>query len=339
LKFHLELLRKLEERIEGNPGWFPHQSLGDILLDSIQDFKACYTPFVKNYKKSSDMFEKCIATLPEFENFILEAEKNPRCNLLSFQDLMIMGIQRLPRYELLVSDLLRHTDPNCKDYKMLERALLQLRESINFVNEQKREWDSLSRILIVQDKAKGHKPNLVRPGRMLIREGLLRDVDKKGKEKDVYVFLFNDTILCSKQKLAKKVNIGLSASEGKYASVKYDFKSNLNMKKISISDLEIIPSQQQPTEESDQLSSSSSSSSFALNNAKSLSTLKRLPLGRAESTTLFPTNITNPECCFKLLDQETGKISIWKADNILEKKAWMTDIQNALQNLANETKK
>jgi len=164
---------------------------------------------------------------------------------------MIMGIQRLPRYELLLTDLLKHTDVGSSDHSVLERSIAAIRAAIVFVNEQKREHESTSRVLQLQEKTKGKSEQLYRPGRLLLREGLLKQIKIEGgkkfddsKWKEVYVFLFNDIMVCSKQTLSKKTSASPTSSskmkvrtDQRFASLKYLHKTTIDLSAVSLADL------------------------------------------------------------------------------------------------------
>jgi len=146
------------------------------------------------------MFNKCMEIHPEFEQFVQKAENNPRCNYLGILDFLIMPIQRLPRFEMLMNDYLKHVDEDHPDYTNAQNASKQIKEMTSFVNEQKRKADSFQRILSLQRNIKGKKLNIVKNGRLLLREGNLHKIIG-GVEKEIYVFLFNDLMIITKQKL------------------------------------------------------------------------------------------------------------------------------------------
>ena len=43
-----------------------------------------------------------------------DAEKNPRMKNQDLGDLLIAPVQRLPRIEMLLKDLYKHTEPDCQ---------------------------------------------------------------------------------------------------------------------------------------------------------------------------------------------------------------------------------
>lgn len=115
--------------------------------------------------------------------------------------------------------------------------------------ESKKVSDSEARLKIVQGKVRGKaKPTVARPGRYIIREGLLTLIKtENGKLKKTYVFLypflflqkflffsfilfslftFNDMIILSKQVSVRKKIID--------HTLKYDYKISLPLKGCSV---------------------------------------------------------------------------------------------------------
>jgi len=208
VKIHQKFLDMLEIRAET---WKVHepkhedQMIGDICLEMVEEFKS-YHHYITNYDKSIEMLTKC-SNDPAFAQYLQEAKMNPRCNLLGASDFLIMPIQRLPRYELLLTDLLKFTEQTHKDFAPLSETLSQLKQITKYINERKREVDSLSRMMIVNSKVIGtSKPlSIVQEGRVLLREGSLFQVSKLDeKETEIYVFLFNDIIMAAKETTVRK---------------------------------------------------------------------------------------------------------------------------------------
>jgi len=207
IQFHTHFLMLLDERINHN--WKPHQILSDLFLEALHLFRDYYTPYIKGYDKSVEVYNKLLASSEPFAAFVEAAKQNPKCNKKDLPDLMITVVQRLPRYEMLLSQLAKYTDPATEEKKLLEEALAQVRQAISFVNEQKKESDSLTRMLSIQDKSKSkEKFQVYQPGRILLQEGLITQLDIKNhifsKEKQVYLFVFNDMIMITKKTFKKQ---------------------------------------------------------------------------------------------------------------------------------------
>ena len=87
---------------------------------------------------------------------------------------LIMPIQRIPRYVMLLSDLLKHTDPSHPDYKQLEQAVTKVEGVARYINEKKREDENMKRLLVINKSIEGtFEDPLVQPHRKFVREGAL----------------------------------------------------------------------------------------------------------------------------------------------------------------------
>ena len=107
-----------------------------------------------------------------------------------------MPIQRLPRYVMLIGDLLKFTEQEHKDHIDLSQALKTLQQTTDYVNEQKRRAENMDMISKIQNKIV-HCPSIVEPSRRFLKEGYMFDLDKK---KEIYIFLFSDCIVSAKVK-------------------------------------------------------------------------------------------------------------------------------------------
>lgn len=64
----------------------------------------------------------------EFGGNLQVTEKNPKCCHLNLEGFMIMPIQRIPRYELLLKELLKLTLEEHIDRPNIEKALTMVKE-------------------------------------------------------------------------------------------------------------------------------------------------------------------------------------------------------------------
>jgi len=192
--------------------WTPSLIFGDLFSDYSREFKQCYAPYVTNYKSAHELYLRSLEN-SAFQAFLEEAKKNPKCKNLDFPDLAITPVQRLPRYELLLMDLQKHTATESPDCVKIQVALKQIKTITNAINEEKREADSRTRMLVVQNKVKNKgilDKDLLQPGRLLIREGYLIRVNSvmedssPEKEVKLYCFLMSDILMCSKQTSVRK---------------------------------------------------------------------------------------------------------------------------------------
>jgi len=100
LKMHMSLVAELEDEEVGN--------IGEILKG--------FVPYLKVYKEYINSYDGAIKTVlemrgksKEFDKFLLDAFNDTLCDGLDFIAYLVTPIQRLPRYELMLKDLLNHS--------------------------------------------------------------------------------------------------------------------------------------------------------------------------------------------------------------------------------------
>jgi len=202
LQIHLSFLEDLKKRTQT---LHPHCCIGDLFERQMVDFKPAYLQYIKSYDKSIENITKQKDNNEQFQKFLQETKLNPRANLLELNDFLIMPVQRLPRYELLLQDVRRNSEPQCADSETLQNVVSQLKQVTYFINEQKREFDSQTRMLELREKLVGGQ-KLMHEGRKLIKEGPLFKINLKAqKEVLVYCFLCNDMFIISTSIASKKL--------------------------------------------------------------------------------------------------------------------------------------
>ena len=70
-----------------------YNRLGIIFLDFVDEFKS-YHHYILNYSQSIELLSQTRKTNVPLDQFLIKAKENPRCNLLSASDFLIMPIQR-----------------------------------------------------------------------------------------------------------------------------------------------------------------------------------------------------------------------------------------------------
>jgi len=277
-KVHKNFLQEIKNRVDK---YYPNICIADVFVTFIPQFQdKCYSEYIKNYERGIIAQSKCIAEIPEFDQFTKKCRLNPRCNSLGLSDFLIMPIQRLPRFELLLTDYLRNIDVDHPDYSNAKKALKYIKEIASFVNEEKRKADHFQRTLALQKNIKGKKFSLMQPGRELTKEGSLIQIVGT-KEKEIYVFIFKDMMVITK----RKSNKGLAESE-------FEFKRQIKGSDLSFDIL------------SPGITPISPKKSASLSNQETL----------------------------KLVDKSKNEVLILKFLSAAEKKKWMIDIHNCMEN-------
>jgi len=112
--------------------------------------------------------------------------------LLSFQ---IMPIQRIPRYEMLLKEIVKNTADNHPDRPHLERALQEITKVATAINDSMKEKERQQQLMELQ-KQVGGSIQLVKPARHFIRSGdLWKKCRSRGGKKLFTFLLFNDAMV------------------------------------------------------------------------------------------------------------------------------------------------
>lgn len=192
------MYKRIENRMNN---WYSEgQRLGDIFLQ-FTDFLKVYTSYVNNYNGTINMIHE-ISKHPKVADILKECRQNPLTSGLDIQSFLIMPIQRIPRYVLLISDLFKYTPKEHVDYENLFQALKKMEDVAQYVNQKKREAENLLGVLTVLNHLTNMDNSLEfnQPHRRYVRQGLL--LEYEGVEKPLksrYFFLFNDSLICSKE--------------------------------------------------------------------------------------------------------------------------------------------
>ncbi|KAG6381349.1 Dbl homology domain-containing protein [Boletus reticuloceps] len=107
--------------------------------------------------------------------FIKRCRVNPRHSQLNMEGYLLLPVQRVPRYRLLLEELIRSTPPTCSFMDdALDRALAEISLLANNMNEGKRESETRRKLVQWQSRIRGKFPSpLVQPHRRLIMDGPL----------------------------------------------------------------------------------------------------------------------------------------------------------------------
>lgn len=87
-----------------------------------------------------------------------------------------MPVQRIPRYKLLLEDLLKKTVETHPDYLNLKKAYQVIENVATFVNETIRQHEMFITMLEIQKSLTGFDEVLLVPGRTFIKRGIVKKV-------------------------------------------------------------------------------------------------------------------------------------------------------------------
>jgi len=183
--------------------WDEQTLIGDTFL-AVSNLLLSYTEYVNNYSRAISVLGKLRTEIPAFGAFMDQADsENVNLKLVS---ILIFPIQRIPRYILLIQDLLKHTNPEHPDYRNLEEALAVMNKTGSFINESKREAENASKLAEINQSLKGKHPGFQKSGRYFIHE-MAVSFTPEGEKNQLHgmVYIWTDLVL-----LTHAVNRGQS---------------------------------------------------------------------------------------------------------------------------------
>lgn len=125
----------------------------------------------------------------------------------SLESLLIMPVQRIPRYEMLLRELVKYTDNALPDFPNLEKALTLVHQVATHMNEMIKAYEKSEELRTLEGQFVS-RPNFVEPGRELVRQGTLIKRCRK-RDQEYTFFLFNNLIAYASRKSSL-------ATQGKY---------------------------------------------------------------------------------------------------------------------------
>merc|ERR1712137_39185 len=198
LKAHEGLfMSSLREKVKS---WTDESKVGDIFLAIAPGFKF-YTQYCSNYDTSIGLVQSCKKDNSQFSQFLKEAQA--KYNGTYITSYLILPIQRIPRYEMFLKELVKLTDSSHPDYNDLQIALKSVTEMAETVNEVCIKVENMQKIIEVAKVTGLH--DLLAPTRKLVRQDDL-EIKWDGVPGTSKCFLFNDLLVISFNKRGRVSN-------------------------------------------------------------------------------------------------------------------------------------
>ena len=138
-RLHVAFLADLQRRVSG---WTETSPIAQAFLDMSLRLDV-YVPFAANYDGAIALLEKARKTNEKFRQFLAATTDIKRLKKLDLFGFLIQPIQRLPRYVMLLKDLLKYTWEAHPDRLALSEALNRMQKATAFLNEAKRREEAL----------------------------------------------------------------------------------------------------------------------------------------------------------------------------------------------------
>ncbi|XP_076028156.1 FYVE, RhoGEF and PH domain-containing protein 6-like [Genypterus blacodes] len=188
-ELNYDLLRELEQRVAQ---WDENAQLADIFVKKGPYLKM-YSTYIREFDKNVALLEEQSKKNPAFGSVVREFEASPRCANLALKHYLLKPVQRIPQYQLLLTDYLKNLPADSVDYKDTQAALGIVKEVANHANDIMKQGDNFQKLIQVQCRL-NRQHEIVQPGRIFLREGVLKKLSRKVMQPRMF-FLFNDVLM------------------------------------------------------------------------------------------------------------------------------------------------
>jgi len=154
------------------------------------------------YRQYTDSYEDTIASFKEAEKrdsnfalFIEELSLHPVARGRTLSSFLILPVQRIPRYVLLLQDLIKNTEKTHVDYTNLDKALGDMREVSVFIDLAVEHAENRKKCLVIRDLFPNIPFPIIEAHRRFVFEGSLMKQNRRGERKKKKFFLFNDILI------------------------------------------------------------------------------------------------------------------------------------------------
>jgi hypothetical protein len=198
LALNIKFSSDLGEILEGT-NYSERTKLGGLFMRYAKYFNY-YSEYCSAHASSADALSKLEQQSRRCRQYMVEAQGDPRCRGKNLASLLICPVQRLPRYELLVRELLKCTPIEHIDRQELVFAYHKLQEAATHLNaslDPAVATNSMTELMVLA--ATFHparqRRGIAKPGRQLIYKGELTKLNHTGEKRMLSFFLFSDGLL------------------------------------------------------------------------------------------------------------------------------------------------
>ncbi|XP_037004537.2 rho guanine nucleotide exchange factor 17 [Artibeus jamaicensis] len=248
LEHHEQFLEQVRHCVQT---WHAEQKVGHLLIQSFSKdvLVNIYSAYIDNFLNAKDAVRVAKEARPAFLKF-LEQSMRENKEKQALSDLMIKPVQRIPRYELLVKDLLKHTPEDHPDHPLLLDAQRNIKQVAERINKGVRSAEEAERHARVLQEIEAHiegMEDLQAPMRRFLRQEMVIEVKAVGGKKDRSLFLFTDLLVCTTLK-RKSGSLRRSSMSLYTAASVIDTASKYKLLwKLPLEDVDIIKGASQAT--------------------------------------------------------------------------------------------
>ncbi|KAK5583173.1 hypothetical protein RB653_004764 [Dictyostelium firmibasis] len=230
LSYNKRLLIDLENRTKD---WKVDTLIGDIFI-KFSNFLKIYSQYSRSYSEAMGVLNEC-KKQTKFKSYLNKVkESNEEIKLRGLEDYLIRPIQRIPRYSLLIKDMIGHTWQTHPDYEQLKIAFEKINSVAENMNEMRKEAESIMKLAEIQEKLDGDQTQqLAKSHRRFVKEGEFHEVLPKGKKSLIVLYLFNDSLAITRPNKSSG-----SSFFGKQKTIRLQFEQIIFLHQLVLKEFE-----------------------------------------------------------------------------------------------------
>ncbi|KAJ8408150.1 hypothetical protein AAFF_G00263780 [Aldrovandia affinis] len=236
-QLHCHILTELESRIRD---WEESQRIADVILSRRAEF-AVFTPYMAQYDRSIAILEESHQNNPTFASIVRQFEvQSPSGGPVPLKQQLLQVVVRMLQYRMLLTDYLNNLSPDSTEYEDTQAVLGVVSEVADQANDSLREGENVRRLVHIEYSVRGQR-DLLRPGRVFVKEGTLMKVSRKSRQPR-HLFLMNDIMLYTypqqdgKYRLKNTLTlVGMKVSKPLIDNVPYAMKVEVSDISITLS--------------------------------------------------------------------------------------------------------
>ncbi|KAN0063587.1 hypothetical protein ACQY0O_004035 [Thecaphora frezii] len=172
--------------------------IGDVLDRHMADMKV-YLPYCVNQSASASILHSERRRSAQIDAHLHHLRLHPASRGLDLSSFLLLPMQRITRYPLLISQILRYTPPSHADIPALKRAQRTAERILNETNESIRHRESNDLLALISSLPIGEQArlDLTKPTRFLGDRRVVKDatLNKARSSRAVRVVLCNDLVV------------------------------------------------------------------------------------------------------------------------------------------------
>lgn len=176
----------------------------EVNLNNVANAFLKLAPFFKLYSVYAFDYKQALLVLQDisvknhaFRKFLYNTETRPEVQT-KLNSLLIIPIQRVPRYRLLLKQVLLYTSPADEDFKILQASVKEIENTVSHINTVIEDQENTQVLLNLQNSLVSRTPNIVKPSRKIIKDGALMKISSSGLNLKRYCVLMSDIFMYCK---------------------------------------------------------------------------------------------------------------------------------------------